>query len=111
MTKDGNLLFVFQHSEAMQFKFTDLIDVQMGWFYFNITFLESVVNPLLKIKHENTETKCALLPSVSHSNKTCCTDVSNDWLTLDKSVSFKACSNLNLDIKHPINQTLTNDNF
>lgn len=38
MIKDSNLLFVFQYSEAMQFKFTDLIDVQMGWFYFNITF-------------------------------------------------------------------------
>ena len=38
MTKDGNLLFLFQHSEATQFKFSDLIDVQMGWFYFNITF-------------------------------------------------------------------------
>ena len=30
MTKDGNLLFVFQHSKAIEFKFTELINVQMG---------------------------------------------------------------------------------
>ena len=103
ITKDGNLIFVFQHCEAIEFKFTDLIDVQMGWFYFNITFLGLFVNPLLKIKHENTATKCALLPSVSCSNKTCYTAVSDDWLTLDKSGRFEVCSNLNLDIKYPIN--------
>ena len=49
MTKDGALLFVFQHSDAVEFKFTELIEVQMGWFYFNIAFLRSVENPLLKM--------------------------------------------------------------
>ena len=103
MIKDGNLLFVFQHSEAIEFKFAELIDVQMGWFYFNITFLRSVVNPLLKLEHENTAIKCMLLPSISHSGVTCYTAVSNDWLTLNKSGHFEVYANLKLDIKYPIN--------
>ena len=93
MTKDGNLLFVFQHSEAIEFKFAELIDVQMGWFYFNITFLRSVVNPLLKLEHENTAIKCALLPSISHSGVTCYTAISNDWLTLNKLGHFEVYRN------------------
>ena len=52
MTKDGKLLFVFQHSEAIEFKFTELISIQMGWFYFNITYLQSVKNPLLNLDYE-----------------------------------------------------------
>lgn len=104
MTKDGALVFVFRHNEAIEFKFSDLIDIQMSWFYFNIYRLRSVPNPLLKLEHENAAIKCVLLPSISHSGKTCCTPISNDWLTLDKSGEFKACSNLKLDIKYPINQ-------
>ena len=103
MIKDGNLLFVFQYSEAIEFKFAELIDVQMGWLYFNITFLQSVVNPLLKLEHENIAIKCALLPSISHSGVTCYTAVSNDWLTLNKSGHFEVYTNLKLDIKYPIN--------
>ena len=103
ITKDGNLLFVFQHSEAAEFKFIDLINVQRSWFYFNITFLGLVANPMLKIKYENTVTKCALSPFVSYSNKICCTAVSDNWLSLDKSGRFEACGNLNLDIKYLIN--------
>ena len=103
MTKDGALLFVFQHSDAVEFKFTELIEVQMGWFYFNIAFWRSVENPLLKNEHVNTAIKCALLPSISCSNKLCYTAVSDDWLTLDKHGHFEVCSNLNLDIKYPDN--------
>ena len=50
MTKDGNLLFVFQYSEAIEFKFTELIDVQMGWFYFNITFFAISCEPIVEIR-------------------------------------------------------------
>ena len=35
-TKDGSLAFVIRNSAAIEFKFTDLIDVQMGLFYFKI---------------------------------------------------------------------------
>jgi len=103
MTKDGVLLFVFQHSDAVEFKFTDLVEVQMGWFYFNIAFLRSVENPLLKNEHVNTAIKCALLPSISCSNKLCYTAVSDDWLTLNEHGNFEVYSNLNLEIKHPDN--------
>ena len=103
MTKGGVLLFVFQHSEAVEFKFTDLVEVQMGWFYFNIAFLRSVENPLLQSEHFNTAIKCALLPSISSSNKSCYTAVSDDWLTLNEHGNFEVCSNLNLEIKYPDN--------
>ena len=75
----------------------------MGWFYFNITYLRSVKNPLLNLEYENTAIKCALLPSISCSNNKCFTAVSNGWLKLDKSGRFEVHSNLNLDIKYSIN--------
>ena len=100
MTKDGRLFFVFEHSDAIQFKFEELIDVQMGWFYFNIKFLTTITNPLLKIEHATAATKCAVLPSATSSNKTCYTAVTNEWMTLDKSGCFEVCSNLNVSIKY-----------
>ena len=78
MTKDGKFFFMFQHSEAIEFKFTELIDVQMGWFYFNITYLQSVKKPLYNLEHEKTAIKYAFLPSISCSNNKCFTAVSND---------------------------------
>ena len=101
MTKDSNLFFVFQHRKTIEFKFAELIEVQMGWFYFNITFLQSVKNPLLQIKHERASVKCALLPSASKYNEICCTAVINEWLVLDKHSRFKAHSNLNLHARYP----------
>ena len=32
ITKDSKLLSIFQHSKGKEFKFTELIDIQMGWF-------------------------------------------------------------------------------
>ena len=61
------------------------------------------MNPLILIKHENTATKCAIFPTIAHSNVICYTALSNDWLTLDKSGCFKVYSNFNLEIKYPIN--------
>ena len=84
-------------------KFTDLINARIGWFYFNITYLQSVKNPLLNLEHENTAIKCKILLSISCFNKKCFTAVSNDWLILDKLDCFEVHSNLNLDIKYSIN--------
>ena len=103
MTKDGNLMFVFQHSKAIEFRFTELIDIQMGWFYFDIAFLRSVENPLLQKEHETTAVKCALLPTISQANKLCFTAVTNEWLTLDRHGRFEVYSNLNLEINYPLN--------
>ena len=63
---------------------------------------EKIMNPLMLIEHENTATKCALLPTIAHSNVTCYTALSNDWLTLDN-FFFEVYSNFNLEIKYPIN--------
>ena len=102
-TKDGSLVFVIRNSAAIEFKFTDLIDVQMGLFYFKIALGKKIMNPLMLIEHENTATKCELLPTIAHSNVTCYTALSNDWLTLGKSGCFEVYSNFNLEIKYPIN--------
>ena len=40
ITKDSKLLSIFQHSKGKEFKFTELIDIQMGWFQLNITYLQ-----------------------------------------------------------------------
>ena len=103
MAKDGNFLIMFQYSEAIEFKFTNLIDAQIGWFYFTIVFLRSVVNPLLQIEHKNADTKYALLLTILNSNKVCHAPISNDLLALDESGYFEAHSNSNLEIKYPIN--------
>ena len=71
----------------------------MGWLYFNIAFLGTVANVLLKIEHENAATKCAVFPSISNANAMYYSAVTNEWLTLDKSDCFKVCCNLNIDIK------------
>ena len=89
MTKDGSLFFALEHSDAAQFKFVDLIDIQIGWFYFNITFLATVINPLLKIEHANTATKYTVLPSTSTSNSICYKAATNEWITLDKSAYLR----------------------
>ena len=102
-TKVGSLFFVIRNNTAIEFNFADLIDVQMGLFYFKISLKNTVMNPFLLIEHKNTATKCTLLPTIVHSNKICYAALSNDWLTLDKSGCFEVCSNFNLEIKHPIN--------
>ena len=38
MTKDGTVFFVFKHSEAIEFKFGESIEVQMDYFNLNVTF-------------------------------------------------------------------------
>ena len=91
---------MLEYSDAVQFKFVELIDVQMGWFYFNITFLATVKNPLLKIEHANTVTKYVVLLSTSTSNATCYTAVTNEWMTLDKLGYFGVHSSLNVSIKY-----------
>ena len=69
------------------------------------------MNPLLKIEYEKTATKCALLPTITQSNETCCAAVSNDQLALDKSGCFEVHINLNFEIKFLINQMLLNSNY
>ena len=70
--------------------------MQMDSFYFNITFLQSVENPLLQIEYEHSLIKCVLLPSISRSKAIYYTTMTNDWLTLDKHSHFEAYSNLNM---------------
>ena len=99
ITKDGRLFFALEHSISVQFKFVDLIEVQMNWFYFNILFIGKVTNPLLKIEHASTAIKCSFLLLISNSNATCCVAATNEWIILDKSGCFEVHSNLNITIK------------
>ena len=100
ITKGSNFLFIIQQN--IEFRFVILIDIQIGWFYFNIVFLRIVENSLLQSGHENSASKCTLLPTISYSNKIYYTSVSSNCLTLDKIGCFEVYSNLNIVTKHLI---------
>ena len=102
LTKNNQLIIVIKNTDTIVIKFKELIDVQMGWFYFEVAFIDNALNPLQKIEHVNTATKCVLLPTVCECNKIGYTAVSSHWLTLDHKGCFEVYSNLNMKIKHPI---------
>ena len=77
LTNDKKCIFIIKNSSTIEFKFEDLINIQMGWFYFSISSVANFLNPLLRIKHANTAVKCILLPIVSKCNKNCYTAVSS----------------------------------
>ena len=47
-TKDNQLIIVIENTDAIEIKFKELIDVQMGWFYFEVDFINNAPNPLQK---------------------------------------------------------------
>ena len=66
--------------------------------YFDVKLKSMVENPLKKLHHMNTATKCVLLPTLSKADVSSYTDVSRNWLTLEKTGCFEFCSNFNLNI-------------
>jgi len=75
LTNNKKCIFIIKNSSAIEFKFKDLIDIQMDWFYFSISLVANVPNPLLRIEHTNTAVKCIPLLTVSKCNKNCYTVV------------------------------------
>ena len=64
LTNDNKWFFIFKHCSTSGFKFNDLIDIQLGWFYFNITIISSVQYPLRKLEYSKTAINFILLPTV-----------------------------------------------
>ena len=65
LINDKKYIFIIKNSSAIEFKFKDLIDIQIYWFYFSISLVVNVPNPLLRIEYKNTVVKRILLPIVS----------------------------------------------
>ena len=94
--------FYYQKLSAIEFKFENLINAEIGWIYFSITCVASILNPLLRIEHASAAVKCILLPTVSKYNENYYTLVSSNWSMLKKSRHFEVHSNLNLSIDSTI---------
>ena len=59
-TDENICFFTFKKCGFIEFAFNELIDIQLGWFYFNMKLKSIVENPLKKLHHMNTSTKCVL---------------------------------------------------
>ena len=71
----------------------------MGWFYFKIEIINNIDVARTLHGNEKNVIKCILLPNITNNNEIYYTEITNNWITLNKNGLFEVHDNLNSNLR------------